>query len=166
MTKKETIESRAEALVLPVLEKERLSLVDVEFVKEGGTFYLRYYIDKEGGVTIGDCETVSRAVSDLLDEDDFIDEAYVLEVSSPGIGRPIKKEKDFTRNLGKEIEVRLFKAVQGEKEFSGKLVSFDKEHLTIQSGSEPVSIERKNCSLIREYANYEGLPTKEEEDQK
>lgn len=163
MSKRETYETRAEALILPVLSEKGLELVDMEYVKEAGTYYLRYYIDKKGGVTIGDCETVSRAVSDLLDREDFIDDAYVLEVSSPGLGRPIKKEKDFKRNLNKPVEVRLFKAVDGKKEFSGILISFDSERVTLMQDGNDVLLERKNISLIREYFDINEIPMKEEE---
>ena len=113
MSKKESYESQAEALLLPIVENLGFELVDVEYVKEGGTWYLRAYVDKEGGITINDCETVSRAFSEKLDEKDFIDEAYIMEVSSPGLGRPLKKEKDFARSLGKEVEIRTFRNFTG-----------------------------------------------------
>ena len=98
MSKRETYESRTEQLLLPIMEEHDFELVDVEYVKEGSNWYLRAYIDKAGGITIDDCELVSRALSDLLDKEDFIDTAYILEVSSPGLLRPIKKDKDFERN--------------------------------------------------------------------
>ena len=103
MSKKETYEQKAEALITPIVERHGFELVDVEYVKEGGNFYLRAYIDKPGGITVDDCETVSREFSDKLDEEDFIDEAYIMEVSSPGLGRPLKKEKDFKRSMGEEV---------------------------------------------------------------
>ena len=93
MSKRETYEQRTEELISPIIEQNQFELVDVEYVKEGGTWYLRAYIDKPGGITVDDCEVVSRALSDLLDKHDFIEDAYVLEVSSPGPGRPLKKEK-------------------------------------------------------------------------
>ncbi|MBR5739080.1 MAG: ribosome maturation factor RimP [Lachnospiraceae bacterium] len=163
MSKKESIEQKAEALILPVLEAEGRELVDTEYVKEAGTYYLRYYIDKPLGVTIGDCETVSRAVSDLLDRDDFISEAYILEVSSPGLGRPIKKERDYVRNLGKEIEIRLFKPLKDRKEWVGTLASYTEDSVTIRSEQEEVIIEKKNISLIREYVDFSKIQPKEEE---
>ncbi len=165
MSRKETYEERAEALILPVLGENALELVDTEYVKEAGTWYLRYYIDKPGGVTIGDCETVSRAVSDLLDREDFIEEAYVLEVSSPGLGRQIKKEKDYTRNLGKIVEIRLFKPVGSEKELTGTLTAFDRDTVKVTAGGTETVVERKNIALIREYADFSGIGTKEDEDQ-
>ena len=101
MAKRETYEQKTEEILLPIVEKNGFELVDVEYVKEGGSWYLRAYIDKPGGINVDDCEIVSRELSDILDEKDFIDEAYILEVSSPGLGRPLKKEKDFKRSLGR-----------------------------------------------------------------
>ena len=103
MSKKDIYESKTEELVMPLIEENKFELVDVEYVKEGSNWYLRVYIDKPGGINVDDCELISRALSDLLDEKDFIDEAYILEVSSPGLGRPLKKEKDFQRSLGEEV---------------------------------------------------------------
>lgn len=109
MTKRESYEQKTEELVLPIINANHFELVDVEYVKEGGTWYLRAYIDKPGGITVDDCEIVNRALSDLLDEKDFIDESYILEVSSPGLGRPLKKERDFERSLGQEVEIRTYR---------------------------------------------------------
>ena len=106
---KKDYESRTEAMLMPIVEAKGFELVDVEWVKEGANWYLRAYIDKENGITVDDCEEVSRALSDLLDEEDFISENYILEVSSPGLDRPLKKEKDFARSIGKDVEVKLFK---------------------------------------------------------
>ena len=94
MSKKENYEQKTEEILLPITEEYGFELVDVEYVKEGSTWYLRAYIDKPGGIDINDCEKVSRRLSDLLDEKDYIEDAYILEVSSPGLGRPLKKEKD------------------------------------------------------------------------
>ena len=126
-------ESRTEKLLDPIIKEHQFELVDVEWVKEAGTYYLRVYVDKEGGITIDDCELVSRALSDLLDRYDFISENYILEVSSPGLDRPLKKDKDFARSIGKEVELRLFKAIDKEKEFAGVLSAFDKETVTMQT---------------------------------
>ena len=106
--KTEDIEKRAEALITPIVEGFGFELVDVEYVKEGSDWYLRSYIDKSGGITIDDCEAVSRQFSDKLDEADFIDDAYIMEVSSPGLGRVLKKEKDFIRSKGEEVEVKTY----------------------------------------------------------
>ena len=137
MSKREEYEQKAEALLMPVIEAGNYELVDVEYVKEAGTWYLRAYVDKEGGITIDDCEKVSRAFSDLLDREDFIEDAYILEVSSPGLGRPLKKEKDYKRSMGKELEIRTYKAVDGSKEFCGTLCedgsdrTFDKKEIAL-----------------------------------
>lgn len=143
-------ESRTEKLLDPIIREHQFELVDVEWVKEAGNYYLRAYVDKEGGITIDDCELVSRALSDLLDRYDFISENYILEVSSPGLDRPLKKDKDFARSIGKEVELRLFKAVDKKKEFAGVLSAFDKETVTIsaEDGSEK-TFQRKDISIIR-----------------
>ena len=111
MSKRETYEQKAEALITPIVEAHGFELVDVEYVKEGSNYYLRAYIDKPQGITVDDCEVVSRAFSQKLDEEDFIEEAYIMEVSSPGLGRPLKKEKDYKRSMGKELEIRTYRAV-------------------------------------------------------
>ncbi|MBR6359238.1 MAG: ribosome maturation factor RimP [Lachnospiraceae bacterium] len=141
--------AKTEALVQPIVDEYGFELVDVEFVKEADTNYLRVFIDKEGGITINECETVSRRVSDLLDEKDFIDESYIFEVSSPGLGRVLKKDKDFQRSLGAEVEVKLFKAVDGQKEFTGYLDDFDEKTITIGFEDESqVTFERQNIAKI------------------
>ena len=132
MSKREEYERKAEAMLMPIIEAHNYELVDVEYVKEAGQWYLRAYIDKEGGFTIDDCELVSRAFSDLLDQDDFIEDAYILEVSSPGLGRPLKKEKDYVRSMGKNLEIRTYRAIEGEKEFYGILTAYDDKSVTIQ----------------------------------
>ena len=150
MGKKETYESRVEAFLLPLLEENKFELVDVEYVKEAGTWYLRAYIDKEGGIAVDDCELISRRLGDWLDEKDFIDESYILEVSSPGLGRPLKKEKDFARSIGKDVDVRLYRQRDGQKEFTGRLSSYDGDTVTIQmeDGSQ-MTFERSGIALIR-----------------
>ena len=97
MSKASTYEAKTEQLILPILERMQFELVDVEYVKEGSTYYLRAYIDKEGGITINDCEAVAREMNELLDQEDFISDSYTFEVSSPGLGRPLKKEKDYVK---------------------------------------------------------------------
>ena len=124
MSKREDYEARVEAFLLPVMEENHFELVDVEYVKEAGTWYLRAYIDKEGGFTVDDCEMVSRRLGDWLDKEDFIDESYILEVSSPGLGRPLKKEKDFKKTgegMGEQVEIKLYRAVDRQKDFTGLL---------------------------------------------
>ena len=125
MSKRETYEARTEELITPILERMYFELVDVEYVKEGGTWYLRAYIDKEGGITVNDCEAVAREMNEILDREDFVEDSYVFEVSSPGLGRPLKKEKDYVRSMGKEIEIRTYRAINREKEFYGILSAYD-----------------------------------------
>lgn len=149
MDKRSEYEQRAEALLEPIVEANNFELVDVEYVKEGSDYYLRAYIDKEGGITIDDCEIVSRAFEEKLDKENFIKDPYVLEVSSPGLTRPLKKEKDFARSIGKLIEIKTYKAINKEKSFTGTLMSYDDDTVTIESDGELLSIERANISLIR-----------------
>ena len=150
MAKRDEYEAKVEAFLLPVMEENGFELVDVEYVKEAGTWYLRAYIDKPGGFTVDDCEMVSRKLGDWLDKEDFIDEIYILEVSSPGLGRPLKKEKDFKRSLGEQVEIRLYKAVDRQKEFVGALKAYDENTVTIEyeDGAES-TFERKDIALIR-----------------
>ena len=120
MAKKE-YEKRTEELLEPIAAAAGVAVYDVEYVKEGREWYLRAYIDKEGGVTIGDCETVSRALSDRLDDEDFIEDAYILEVSSPGLGRTLKKDKHLQMSLGESVELKTYQPIETQKEFSGIL---------------------------------------------
>lgn len=150
MTKRETYEQKTEQLLLPIMEEHQFELVDVEFVKEAGNWFLRAYIDKSGGIGVDDCETVSRRLSGLLDEQDFIEESYILEVSSPGLGRPLKKDKDLERSIGESVDVRLFRAIDRQKEFTGILKAWDKDTVTLEFEDEAtLVIERPNIALIR-----------------
>ena len=150
MSRREEYEQKTEAILTPIVESRGFELVDVEYVKEAGTWYLRAYIDKEGGFTVDDCEMVSRRLGDWLDKEDFIDESYILEVSSPGLGRPLKKDKDFARSIGEEVEVRLFRAVEGCKEYTGLLNAYDKTTVTLMLENEKTLVlERSNIALIR-----------------
>ena len=150
MGKKENYESRVERYLLPLVEEHHFELVDVEYVKEAGTWYLRAYIDKEGGIAVDDCEVISRALSSWLDKEDFIDDSYILEVSSPGLGRPLKKEKDFVRSMGKDVDVRLYRQLNKQKEFTGALSAYDENTvtLTMEDGSQMV-FEKADIALIR-----------------
>ena len=121
MTRREEYEAKTEQFLLPLLAEHQFELVDVEYVKEAGNWYLRSYIDKPGGITVDDCEVISRLLSDWLDKEDFIEDSYIMEVSSPGLGRPLKKDKDFERSLGEEVELRLYKPRNRQKEFTGIL---------------------------------------------
>ena len=150
MSKRENYEKKAEALILPIINKNNYELVDVEFVREGSNWFLRAYVDKEGGFSVNDCEKVSREFSDLLDKEDFIEESYILEISSPGLGRPLKKDKDFERSIGEEVEVKLYKAFEEQKEFSGTLEAYDAQTVTIGfEDKTEKTFERKNIALIR-----------------
>ena len=149
MAKGEQYEARVEAWITPVLEQHQFEL-DVDYVKEGSDWYLRVYIDKEGGITVDDCEVISRLLGEWLDKEDFIEDSYILEVSSPGLGRPLKKEKDFARSIGKDVEIRLYKAIDKQKEFTGTLTSYDADSVTItmEDGSER-TFEKSEIALIR-----------------
>lgn len=136
MSKRETYETRTEELITPILDRMNFELVDVEYVKEGGTWYLRAYIDKEGGITVNDCEAVAREMNEILDREDFVEDSYVFEVSSPGLGRPLKKEKDYIRSMGKEVEIRTYRAINREKEFYGILSAYDENTVTIKQRTE------------------------------
>lgn len=150
MSKKEIYEQKTEELLIPIVESHGFEFVDVEYVKEGGTWYLRAYIDKPGGIAVDDCELVSRAFSDILDEKDYIEDSYIFEVSSPGLGRPLKKEKDFKRSLGEEVEIRTYRAVEKQKEFIGILTDYDKDTVTIEMEDETKrTFERSEIALIR-----------------
>ena len=115
MARRVDIETKTEELVLPIIEANNFELVDVEYVKEGANWYLRVYADKEGGIAIDDCVLISRSLEEKLDAEDFIEDAYILEVSSPGLGRPLKKEKDYVRSVGKSIDIKLYKAIDKQK---------------------------------------------------
>ena len=152
MTKKQ-IETICEELVAPIVEERRFELVDVEYVKEGSNYYLRVYVDKEGGITIDDCVDVSRTLNPMLDqyEKEFRD-PYILEVSSPGLLRPLKKDKDFARNLDKMIEIKLFKPLEDSKlkEFEAELKAFDEKTITVLLEDEKEQvINRNNLALVR-----------------
>ena len=122
MSKREDYENRTEELLTPIAEVSQVEIYDVEYVKEGSDYYLRAYIDKPEGVNILDCENVSRALSEALDKADFIPDAYILEVSSPGLGRTLKKDKHLQKSIGEEVEIKLFKPIDKCKEFSGIII--------------------------------------------
>ena len=151
MGKKQEYEQRTESLILPILNKNQFELVDVEYVKEGGSWYLRVYIDKEGGITVDDCEAVAREMNPVLDEEDYVEGAYIFEVSSPGLLRPLKKERDYVRNMGRLIEIRTYRPVSHEKEFYGILKAYDDKSVTItkEDGEDMVFV-LKEIELIRQ----------------
>lgn len=149
MSRREDYESWTEQLLEPVARANGVSVYDVEYVKEGSNYYLRAYIDKPGGVNIQDCENVSRALSDELDRQDFIPDAYILEVSSPGLGRALKKDRHLETAVGQEVEIRLYKPIDKCKEFSGILESFDPQSIVIREGDRERTFERSEIALIR-----------------
>ena len=150
MSRIEQYEQQTEELLEPIVTEHGFELVDVEYVKEAGTWYLRAYIDKPGGITVDDCEVVSRQFSDILDEKDYIEDAYIFEVSSPGLGRPLKKEKDFKRSMGEEVEIRTYRAIDRQKEFTGILKAYDNDTVTIAYEDDTEQVFNKSdIALIR-----------------
>lgn len=150
MSKRQDYEAQTEQLVTPILEKYGFELYDVEYVKEGGNNYLRVYIDKPGGIAVNDCETVAREMNPILDEKDFIPDSYVFEVSSPGLGRALKKDKHLLKSIGEEVEIRTFRPINHEKQFEGILKSFDDKELTIALNDEQeLTFARTDVALIR-----------------
>ena len=138
-------------LAAPAVEQAGCELWDVEYVREAGTWFLRLYLDKEGGVDIIDCENVSRATDPLIDAADPITQAYYYEVSSPGIGRDLVRPWHFDKYMGQDIEVRLIRAENGQREFMGALLSHDDTSVTIRVGEEEKNIVKKDCAFIRLY---------------
>ena len=155
MSIREQYEQKAEALAEPIVSSFGFELVDVEYVKEAGTWYLRLYIDKEGGIDLEDCALVSERLSDALDavDPDPIPQAYFLEVSSPGAERPLKKESDYEKALGEYIHVSFYQSVDGEKQYEGFLQSFDDQELVlkvrIKTREKEMTFERKNIAQAR-----------------
>ena len=144
------VEEAVEKIAEEILANTDYELVDVEYVREGANWYLRVYADKEGGINIDDCVLISRALEEKLDAEDFISDAYILEVSSPGLGRPLKKEKDYIRSMGKELEIRTYRAIDREKEFYGILKAYDADTVTIeQEDGKEMVFEKSNIALIR-----------------
>ncbi len=149
MSKRETYEAKTEAMLAPIAAAAGVEIYDVEYVKEGADWYLRAYIDKPAGVNIEDCEKVSRALSDALDKEDFIEDAYILEVSSPGLGRTLKKDKHLEKSLGSEVEVKTYKPIEKCKEFAGVLKAYDKDTVTIELESKEMTFMKSDIALIR-----------------
>lgn len=151
--KKELLEELIAALVLPIIEGTDLDLVDIEYVREKD-WYLRIFIDKPGGIEIDDCQYVSERLTKLLDEKDPIKEKYYLEVSSPGIDRPIRKDKDFTRNYGKKVDLLFYSAWNGVKGLTAVLLGHDLNTVTVEYSEAPVAIERKIIANIRPHIEF------------
>lgn len=136
-------------LAKPVVEQAGCSLWDVEYVREAGRWYLRVFIDKEGGVSINDCETISRALDPILDEADPIPDSYVFEVGSAGAERELKRPEDFRQFMGSEVEVRLYQPINGSKIFVGKLAAYDQGDLSITAGNEDMSFKKAQIALVK-----------------
>lgn len=150
MSKRQDYEAQTEQLVTPILQQYGFELYDVEYVKEGGNNYLRVFIDKPGGIAVNDCETVAREMNPILDEKDFIPDSYVFEVSSPGLGRVLKKDKHLQKSIGEEVEIRTFRPINHEKQFEGILRAFDDKELTIVLDDEQeLTFARTDIALIR-----------------
>ena len=147
---KKNIATEIEELVLPITDANNLELVDVEYVKEGGEFFLRIYIDKDGGVSLNECELVTRALNPILDEKDPIKDNYYLEVSSPGLDRPLKKEKDFVKYPGRDVEIKLYKPINGSKMHEGERVGLTEDkNIKVIIDNEEVEFNKKDVALIR-----------------
>ncbi len=151
---KESIASRVEALAMPVAEGLGYQLFDVEYVKEGPDYFLRLYITKEDGIAIEDCEAMSRAIDPLLDEADLIKEHYYLEVSSVGLDRPLKKEKDFAYFMGEMIEVKLFRPLNGTDYLVGQLTNYADGKFTIHLQEQDLELAVKEARLIRPWIDF------------
>ena len=151
-----SIEEKVQNLIENKIEELGYQLYDVQYVKEGKDYFLRIYIDKSEGIDLNDCETVNDAISDTLDEASYIKEAYFLEVSSPGIERVLRKEKHFEDNIANVVDIKLFKSIDGKKEYQGILKNFDEEKLQIEEmEGKQVEIDRKNISLVKLHYNWD-----------
>lgn len=156
MTNKE-IEERTAVIAESEIAKlniEGLELYDTEYIKEGSELYLRVFIDKPGGVTIDDCVALTHPMNEVLDRESFINDAYIFEVSSPGLGRPLKKDRDFEKNIGKAIEIKLFAPVDGGKEFEGILKEFSEDEFVVDTGKKEMVFDRKKTAMVRQKIEF------------
>lgn len=152
---KRKIEDVVTDIVLPIVEKNSFELVGVEYVKEGGNWYLRIYIDKPGGINLDDCQNVSEELSDRLDEIDPIKQSYFLEVSSPGLERPLKNERDFEKFKGEVVEVKLFQPVNGKKIFEGQLVGLIENKVVIKpDDTDILEFDREKVALVKRVIRF------------
>ena len=150
-----SIEEKVEKLIQPLIEEIGYDLYDVEYAKEGKNYFLRIFIDNEKGIDLNDCEKVNEAITDILDEENYIKEQYFLEVSSPGIERVLRKDKHLEQNIGEQISIKLFKKDEnGKKEYIGKLTKYDDSNIFIEQDENEVKIERKNISQIKTVYNW------------
>lgn len=143
------ITDKVTALARPIVEEEGCSLWDVEYVREAGSWYLRVFIDKEGGVSIDDCERISRRLDPILDEEDPIPDSYVFEVGSAGAERELKRPSDFEQFMGSQVEVKLYQPVKGSKAFVGTLTAYDPGKVTVTVGKETMTFEKAQTAQVR-----------------
>lgn len=136
-------------LAKPIVEARGCSLWDVEYVREGSDYFLRLYLDKEGGVDIDDCEAVSRAMDPVLDEADPIDGSYIFEVCSAGLERPLKRAEDFARFMGSPVTVKLYRPYNGLKEIPAVLRGYDEGKVTVEAGKQTITFEKSQVALVR-----------------
>jgi len=149
MNKKDIIKELI-AICDPIATSLNFELVDVEYLKEYGSYYLRVYIDKPGGINLDDCQNMSEILSEKLDEKDPVSTAYFLEVSSPGLDRPLKTDKDLKRNIDKDIEISLYTALNDKKNYEGKLNSFNEKFITINDEDDNIiDIPRESVSVVK-----------------
>lgn len=152
---KKRIEEIVADLALPVVERNNFELVDVEFVKEGANWYLRIYIDKPEGINLDDCQIVSEELGEILDRVDPIEQSYFLEVSSPGLERPLKRDRDFEKYKGELVEVKVFQAVNGKKIFEGELLGLINDKICIKpEGSEILGFEREKVVTVKRVIKF------------
>ena len=151
--KRDAVEKFVSGVVESIIESTELELVDVEYIHER-EWYLRVFLDKEGGIDLDDCQMVSEQLSQVLDEKDPIKENYLLEVSSPGLDRVLKKDKDFIRYHGRDVDIQLFKPIDGKKQYTGALQGFSDDAITIQVQEETISIERAAIAQIRLHLDF------------
>lgn len=149
----QNIETKVENLIQPIIQNLGYELYDVQYLKEGKDYYLRITIDKPEGITIEDCETVNRAIDEMLDEADFISTAYFLEVSSPGLERILRKPWHFEKQIGNQIQVKLFQAIEKQKELQGILIESNENELKLQINEKLIKIEKKNIAVAKTVAD-------------
>ena len=153
MTKRR-IEDIVYELARPIIDRKNFELVEIEYKKEGQDWFLRVYIDKEGGITIDDCQSVSEELSDLFDEADPIEQSYIFEVSSPGIDRPLKTDRDYRKNIGKPIEIKLFSPMNGKKVIEGILKGHTEAVVEIEVDGKPIDVEKSSIALIKPIVKF------------
>lgn len=151
---KKSIQQVVTELATPIVEGLNYELVDVEYVKEGSNWYLRIYIDKPGGIGIDDCQAVSEKISDVLDKKDPINQSYYLEVSSPGLDRPLKTERDFLKYKGELVEVKVFQPIVGKKVFEGELVGLVDNSIIINQNGKDIEFKRDEVAIVKRVIKF------------